>query len=173
MGKKKEPSVNDSLDLFKEIIKRAGLKDFTYIGTNMFCRTAKDINLSFHFDQPLWAIIIDDNDLKDKLKEVNITTVVGNRIATILEYCNDLKDGWVELDSQVLYDGGMIEISIDGFDYTIPINKTIFPIKFKKAEYNNFGYKVYLNNKVLSIKKTFDGTVPNASFTILRTFHFI
>lgn len=173
MGKKKEPSINDSLMLFKDVIKRAGLRSFQYVNCNVACFTSKDVKLCIHFDQPLWAIIMNDDELKDQFTEVNISKDGGQRVSDILDFCNDADGEWIELNGQDMYDGKIIDIKIRGLNYTIPINKTIFPVRFKKSEYNNFAYKVYLDKKILSIKKTFPGTVDNASFSIFRIFHFI
>lgn len=173
MGKKKEPSIIDSLNLFKDVMKRASILDYLYVNKNVFCITSKGMRVYIYFDQTLWNAIMDDEDLKSHFKEVDINKEEQRIVADRLSYFNDLENGWIEMDPEKVYKGETFKISIDGFSYDININKSIYPVRFKKAELNNFAYKVDMKHMILFIKKKFDGAVEDSSFTIMRGFNII
>lgn len=173
MGKKKEPSINDSLNLFKDVMKRSSILDYLYVNRNAFCINSKGMRIYLHIDQSLWNIIMEDDDLKTHFKELDITKEEQRIVANRLSYFEDLEEGWIEMDAEKLYQGEMFKIKIDGFSYDININKSIYPLRFKKAELNNFAYKLDMKNMILFIKKKFDGAVDDSSFTIMRGFNII
>lgn len=173
MGKKREPSINDSLTHFKDVMRRASLSNYQYVNHNVLCTTGKDVKLLIHFDQLLWNAIMDDEEIKDQFKELDISKENDRKVADQLKYLDEIEEGWIDINPELLYNGEMIQIKIDGFDYKIPINKTIYPIRFKKAEYNNFGYKIKKDPLILLVKKKFEGAVDDSSFTIMRGFNII
>ncbi len=175
MGKKKEPSINDSLITFKDVMKRMSVSDYFYVNHNVFCKTGKMNNIFMSIEDSLWDLIMQDEELKDKFKEVKIDTENGRLVSDALEYCNNTE--WISMDNDKMFNNETIKINgvpSERFKYSIDVNKSIFPIRLKKAEYNNFGYKVFSTKKnlVLVISKKFEG-VNNSSFSIMRIFYII
>ena len=173
MGKKKEPNLHDSLNLFKNVMKRSSILDYLYVNQNTFSINSKGMRVYMNIDQSLWNIIMEDEHLKSHFRELDLTKEEHRIISKRLNYFEDLEEGWIEMDADKVYQGEMFKIKIDGFSYDININKSIYPLRFKKAELNNFAYKLDLKNMMLFVKKKFEGAVDDSSFTIMRGFNII
>ena len=172
MAKKKEPSIADGVELFKDVMKRSTLTDFIYLNRILLGKTSKDANVLVIPDQTLWNALLEDEEFKTHISELDISDPEQFQMNEKFSYGNGIENsGWVEINAETMYAGEMVNITIDGFKYEIPVNKGLFPTKLKKAEYSNFAYKIYTDPKLaLALKKKFDGPVDDSSFTIMRAF---
>ena len=172
MARKKEPSVKDSLEVFQSVIDRIGGPKLIYQNRNILITSSKGINIGIIVDQTLWNEIWKDNLLAFRMTEFNINDPDANNLKERFSFLEEYKEEeFLPLDQVDLYNGKVIEIHHDEAAFDIMINKNLFPLRFKKAEFNNFGYQIKKRNYLaLSIKKTFVNKIPDTNFTIMRNF---
>lgn len=176
MAKKKEPSIDDAIKSFKDIMKRAELSKFIYENNKMISQNKAGKSILIIVNQPLWGKLIDDPDFKSNIKELDLNKESEIKLQSLFKYGGELDEGWLDIDIDVIYKGDIFEVNIDGFDYKLPIHRNLIPLKLRKAEYNNIKYKVFLNPNVLAIKKKFEfpvkekdtETINDYGFTIMR-----
>lgn len=177
MAKKKEPSLADSLNNFKDTMLRASLSDYVYVNKNLITVHPKGYSVIVIPDQDLWTTIIDDEEMKKDITEANLNNPDDSELADLIKYCNDLDSPlWIELDPEVLYKGKIIRVKVhDNFEYDIPINRDLLPLKLKKAEYNNISYRIFMDDEspVLCIRKKFEYPLENGGFAMIRVFSII
>lgn len=176
MAKKKVPSVDDAIKIFKDAMQRASLSDYLYVNKTLFSTNPKGNSIVIIPEQELWMKMIDDPDLKDHMKELNPEIPQDYEKLQLIQYTADLDaDTWIDVDTDVLFKGKLFRISVKGFEYELPINKGLLPLKLRKAEYNNISYRVFTKpNVVLSLKKRFDfPSVDECGFTMIRMFQVI
>lgn len=176
MAKKKIPSIDDALKIFKDAMQRASLSDYLYVDKTLHCKHPKDYTVLVIPDQALWLKILEDDELKDQLKEINITDPNQEEKIKNMRYVENLEDdGWIDIDSEILFKGKIFKVSSMGFDYEIPVSRALLPLKLKKAEYNNIKYRIFTSpDLILSIKKKFEfPAIPNCGFCMIRLFKII
>lgn len=176
MAKKKIPSTEDALKIFKDVMQRASLTSYQYVNNIMLSKNPDGNTIVIIPEQELWLKIIDDEEIKPVLKELDINDQRQSDKIQVLQYAKDLEcESWVDIDPEILFKGKIFKISLKGFDYEVPINKGLLPLKLRKAEYNNIKYRVFTKpNIVLSLKKSFDfPAIEHCGFTILRMFQVI
>ena len=174
MAAEKKSSVTDALAKFKEVMTKSNFTDFEYVNGMMFSENAKEVKVVIVPDRELWLAILDDPELKEHVKELDITKSRDCHINNKISYASDIVNGWVDLDSTKLYNGEALRISIDGFKYQIPISKVLFPMYMKKSDFNHLTYKVFMNPFVaLALKKTYESKVQGGSFSVMRVFQVI
>lgn len=171
MATKRKPSVTDGVQLFREIVNRSKLHQFRFVNRDLICRTNKDLKLLFHFDQTLWNALMED-EIAKSFTELDITKDDDRSSMEMTAY-TEKQNGWIDIAAEDMYSGKVLDIAIEGFDYQIQIGKSIFPIRFKKAEYNNFAYRVDYDPRRLTVRKIFPGTVEDSSFMVLRVFNVV
>ena len=164
MATKKIPSMEDSLNNFKSVMKRASLEEYLFMNTIMLSKNKKDQSILIVPEFELWNKITDDNELMEHIKEIDI----NNPDKDLFGYAEDLNNGWLNVDPMVIYNGSVFKITIDTFVYEFLINKNMIPLKLKKAEVNNISYKVFTTSHVLAVKKKFEFPVEGGSFSIIR-----
>lgn len=173
MAKKKEPSISDAVDLFRDIIKRARIESFVYNNRTLMSYNTKNYKSYLTLDQTIWNAIMDEKDIREKMEELDILKA-NAQDKMGFEYCSKPDEGFIEIDGQEFYDGKNLHIKIDGYEYDAMINKTIFPLRFKKAEFNNISYRVYADRyPVLVVKKKWEPIVPDTEIKILRMFQIL
>lgn len=174
MAKKKVPSVDDAITIFKNAMLRASLSDYLYVNNNLISSNDKGNTIIVIPDQTLWLRIIDDVDMKDHLSELDINKKGDREKMKLLQYAGDFdNDAWVEIDNDVLFSGKLFNINVEGLEYEVPINKGLIPLKLRKAEYNNIKYRIFPDS-ILSLKKRFDfPAIENCGFSIVRMFQLI
>lgn len=175
MARKKEPSVDDALNIFKDVMRRASLSNYLYVNKIMFAKNIQDKSIFIIPDQELWLKIIDDPDIKPNLKELDISNPNEASLKNLFSYLEYIDDpSWIDIDIETLFAGKIYKISIDEFEYQIPINKNLLPLKLKKAEYNKITYRIFKGSSlVLGLKKRFDFPIENCGFSIIRLFKII
>lgn len=172
MAGKKKPSPNEALDIFKDITDRASLKMFYYNNRQMISKNPKGSNIIIIPDIELWNMILES--FKDVIREIDMLDVDQSSMAELLKYTSDLSTNWLDLDTDNLYQGDVLKITIDGFNYELSINKGLIPLKLRKAEYNNISYKVFKDEGyLLGLKKRFDYPLEGYGFTLVRIFQII
>jgi hypothetical protein len=94
------------------------------------------------------------------------------RFNTFINYLET--DNILPLDSDAIYRGELIEIKIAGHELPITINKDSFPLKLKKSEFNNIGYRIYSSpDHIFSLSKKFESSLENHSFTMFKLFQIV
>lgn len=164
MAAKKIPSIDDALDNFKNVMKRASLEEYLYMDRIMLSKNKKDQSILIIPEFQLWNKITDDKELIEHIKGIDVNSPDKG----IFNYGEDLINGWLDIDPMVIYNGSVFKINIDSFVYEFLINKNMIPLKLRKAEVNNISYKVFVTTHVLAIKKKFEFPVEGGSFSIMR-----
>ncbi|MCM1215425.1 MAG: hypothetical protein NC548_13010 [Lachnospiraceae bacterium] len=173
MAKKKLPSIEDALELFKQVMTRSSLSNYVYVNNTMLTKSPKGYSVVIIPEQELWNKIIEDESLKSDMRELDEDNQNDAAQKELIVYGDQINDnGWIEADPNVLFAGKVFKIKIHGFEYEIPINRDLLPLKLRKAEYNNIAYRVFTApSVVLALKKKFDyKDVDGGGFTIMRLF---
>lgn len=171
MAKKKEPSIQDSIDMFKDIINRIGVETITHENRILLVKTNKNSTIMITPDQTLWNALSEDKDFIEKVNPID----VNDKFAlSIIGLANN--DNWIDINSDEFQSGKIINVSVEGYEYSIPICKDSLPLKLKKAEVSDIAYQIStitmptITNKVLMLRKYFEGCVPDTSFSIISLF---
>lgn len=172
MGKKKEPTLQDGLKIFKDVMTRASLSDYTYVNRVMLSKSPKGHTILIIPDVGLWNLILDDPDIRPHLRSLDINDANDRATQPLFAFGESI-DGpeWIDIDPEILRAGKVINITIDGFEYEPVISRECLPVKLRKAEYNEITYRVFLTpSYVLALKKHFSFQVEGGSFTMMRLF---
>lgn len=169
MAKKKEQGLADAVNIFEDAMQRASLTDYFHVDKTLISKSPKDYTVLIVVDQALWNGLIDNPEFKDKLR----STIDPDDIK-LCAYSRGLDDNaWVELNAEELYSGKVIKLSIDNLEYELSVNKALIPLKLKKSEFNNIGYRVFPDNMILALKKRFEYPIEDHGFTIIRIFQIV
>ena len=171
MAKASKPSLENAIILFQDVMQRALLSDYFHVNKTLLSKNPKGNTIVVSIDQDLWNGLIETTEFKDKIKEFDLTdsdNLVNIQKITYIENTDD----WLELDSDILYSGKVIKLTIEKLEYELNINKNVIPLKLKKAEFNNISYKVF-PDMTLAIRKRFVYPLDNCSFDIIRLFQII
>lgn len=172
MAKKKEPTVDDALKSFKDIMNRAELSKFIYVNNKMISQNKAGKSILIIVNQILWSKLIDDPEFKANIKELDLSKESESKLQPLFKYGDELEDGWINVDTDIIYKGDIFEVKINGFDYKLPIHRNLIPLKLRKAEYNNIKYKVFLNPNTLGIKKKFEFPIKEKDTDIINDYGF-
>ena len=174
MAKTKEPSVQDSLKTFNDVIKRIGVESMQMQDHNVLCTTNKKQNVLIRVDNELWNTIM-ESELKEKITEIDPCNKGLISLASIPSNDNGV---WIEINGEEFQSGKLIEINLDGYDYKISISKDNLILKLRKSELTDIAYQINtftmiesgVVNKILKLRKRFVGTVENSSFDVMTAF---
>lgn len=175
MAGKKVPSIQDGLKYYKELIKRATLENFRH-HENVLCGANKDKKMVIVIPEPtLWNAILEDEELKKHIDPLSEDNMIDMSLDGLVHITSDLtSQAWIDLDSNILYGGGMIELKIDKVEYEIPLTRECLPIKLRKNECNNLTYRIFLNPSLtIAVKKYFPFAVEGCGITMMRLFKII
>lgn len=164
MATKKIPSMEDALNIFKDVMNRASLKEFVYSNRVMISKNPKRQSVIIIPELGLWEKMTTDTEFMKNVKEIGI----NDPDKGLLLYGEKLDDGWMEVDTQTIMGGSVFKITVESLVYELLINKNMIPLKLKKSEANNISYKVFSSSSILALKKVFDSPVDGGSFTIMR-----
>ena len=168
MAKKRESGIEDAINIFEDVMHRALLSDYLNVNRTLLSKNPKDHSIIIPVDQTLWNGIMDKSEIKDHITEAkpedSKNAIYGGELNS---------KTWIELDVDDLYMGKIIKINIDDFDYPISVNKTLIPLKLKKAEFNNITYRVFPDDMVLALQKRFIYPLEDLSFSIIRIFNIV
>lgn len=173
MAGKKQPSIQDALKYFQEVMLRASLSNYTHVNRIMCSKNPKEKTILIIPEIGLWNSIL-DSEMKEKIKELDSKDKNYNETNNVIHYGETINDDWFDIDTETLYQGKIVKIKIDGYEYDFSINRDCLPLKLKKAEYNEIKYKVFtLPYHVLAIKKYFPFPISDYGFTMMRLFQII
>ena len=177
MAKKNQPSIEDAIKSFKEVMQRASLSNYYYVGNVIISKNNDGNTILVIPEQLLWDKLIEDETWKTEsnFREPDVTKPQEANLSSWAEYGKDLEADWFPIDIDAdLYTGKVFKIKINGYEYKISINRDLMPMKLKKTEYEGVSYKVFLKPlQVLAVKKKFEGVVDGGGFTIIRLFQII
>jgi hypothetical protein len=167
MGKKKLPSMEDSVKVFRTVMERMGITSFNHIN-RVLIGTVEDNTIFIVPDEALWDNITIDMELHE--------LPVDSDESKYIPYINDSED-WLPVETD-LYNGKILTIKFKNFEHQISVNKELLPLKLLKKEFDNIYYKIYYskNDKVsiiLGIKKRYEGVVDGSGFELIRLFFVI
>lgn len=175
MAKKKVPTIEDAIKSFNNIIERASLSNYYYVNKILLSKNQKGNSILIVPDETLWLKLIDDEEFKSAMKDIDLSNPEEYKLQQLFSYAESLDTGWTEIDAkEILFPGKVFKISLNGFDYEVPINRDFLPLKLRKAEYCDISYKIFTTPQlVLSLKKRFDSPVEDGGFTMIRLFQVI
>lgn len=179
MAGKKVPSMEDQIKIFKNVIFRASGKPISEIKfyfinriliTNIEIKNKK-YYLIFNIELDLWKEISQDDEIH--MSELDIKNIdnkdIIRKISIII---NTNPDSWISIDAVDIYNGKVIKIRPDNYEYDISINKNLLPLKMKKSEYTDISYTIFNNgiSLIFALKKEFKYPLENSGFSIMRLF---
>jgi hypothetical protein len=167
MGKKKLPSMEDNVKVFKTVMERMGIASFNHIN-RILIGTVESNTIFIVPDEALWDNLIVDMELHE--------LPVDSDESRYIQYIDDSED-WLPIETD-LYNGKILTIKFKDFEHHISVNKELLPLKLLKKEFNNIYYKMYYSNSkqvsiILGIKKRYEGTVDGGGFELTRLFFVI
>ena len=174
MARKKEPSAEDAIKYFKEIMHRAELYDYSYVSG---CFISKNKNGSRIFivpDEQLAAAIYDDVDLKDHIQELDTSTSDNVDLVSLINQIRNLdSEAWIAADNEVLFKGKLLKVYLDKYEYDISIHKALIPLKLKKSEYTDIYYRIISDPYSLVLNKRFPPMIEGYGFNLLRVYQIV
>lgn len=172
---KKEPTVEDSVAMFMDVIERCQFKSMLRENRVLYGKNAKKKSALLIPDQTLWNHLIENQDIAEMVRELNPKVETDRLILRWMSYANDMNNDWIAITDEEMTTDGRVYLKIKGYDYANEINKTIWPLRFRKAEVNNFSYKVFPAKPldIFAIRKKFESPVEDASFYIMRLFQML
>lgn len=176
MAQKKQPTIDDGLNNFKDVMRRASLSDYFYVNRVLLSIDNAGRTILVIPEDPLWEAIIKDDELKSHIRELDLNNPVEYELQKKFEYVNELNQGgWIDVDLESFYKGAVIKVSIDGFSYSVQWTKEHLPVKMKKAEYKEIQYKVILKPSLcLGIKNKFETKdVDGGGFTMMNFYQIV
>lgn len=173
---KKETTISDAVAEFISIMDRCQFISFKYENRIIYTTNPKKKNTNTVFipDEALWLALTENENFMKKCKELDPTNANDRIILERLSFTKDMDTNWIEIDNNSMANDDRIYIKLDGFEYKIEINKTIWPLRFKKNEFGNFSYRIF--NKpfpAFAIRKKFISNIEGGSFYMLRIFQII
>lgn len=173
MAGKKVPTFNDAIKYFKEVMQRASLSDYFYVGNIIISKNNKNNHVILELDEPLLIHLInEDEDMKGHMYKLDINE---DSVMSMIyeEYKKIDNKKWIELNSEEIYNGNLIKVG-DGInlEYEIMIGKSLLPLKLKKAEFNQISYQFISDKDLfeLFLIKRFSPIVEGTEFSITRLF---
>ena len=173
MAKKTNPCLEDSINIFQDAMQRASLSNYLHVNRTLLSKNNNDNSVIINIDPILWNSIIELPEFKDNIKELDITKAEDSSLIELCSYCDSSSDSWVELNSDELYAGKILKISIQNLEYELTISKALIPLKLKKAEFNNISYRIIPDKMILALKKRFEYPLEEYGFDIIRIFQIV
>lgn len=171
---KKEPTIEDAVNNFFDVIGRCGFSVFRRYDRVLHSKSKKNTGTFFIVEQNLWNVVSEDQDFNEITREFNPLIDADRLILDKMIFTNDMVEGWVPIPDDDMASDKRIFIKLDNFEYEIEINKTLWPIRFRKAENNNFSYKIFkVPFNAFAIRKKFEGVGDETSFYMMRVFRII
>ena len=172
MAEKKKPTAEDELMKFKDILKRSKITNLAYLNNTMISLNTDTISTILIPDSDLWNLIINDNELKDHIVEYDQNVHETDMRDKFVYGSNLDNEIWISIDPEVILNGSLMNINVSGFSYNIPINKGLFPLKFRKAECNSFMYRVtkHKENTILILRKLFESKVEKCNLNMITIY---
>ena len=173
MAKTKEPTVKDSVLIFKDVLTRSKMSPLIYQNHVIYSLHKEGYSVLTVVEDELWNWASQDPDIRGKL--VPADPHKNHEILQKFIYAEGMdSDNWISLDPDKMYSGELIQLKIDGFEYDIPVNVKVFPLKLRKNEFSGFAYRVTKMDKfTLSIRKKFETPIPGTSFYMVIPFQII
>ena len=173
MAKTKEPTIKDSVLIFKDILQRSKMSPMIYQNRIIYSKHKDGHTVLTVAEPELWSWAIMDNDIRDMLTQHDITK--QPELISKFNYGEGMDyNDWLPIDPDKMYSGDLIQLKIDGFEYDIPINVKVFPLKLRKNEFNGFSYRITTTDKiVLSIRKKFETPIIGTGFYMVTPFQVI
>ena len=179
MAGKKIPSVEDQVKIFKDVITRTSGKPITDIKfvhvnkTALFSITIKNktYGLFMNIDQGLWIKLLDDPEIN--MTELDISNPDNSLVSSKISMVTNIDPNkWIAVNGTELFNGMIIKIRPDQYDYDISLNKNLLPVKLKKSEYTDIGYTVFENGVsfIVAFKKEFKFQIEDCGFSLIRLF---
>lgn len=171
---KKEPTIQDAVDIFMTVLTRIKATGFRRNNRVLYVDSDKCNNILLIPDVGLWNVLSEDQDINEMTRELNPAVDTDKYRIQMTSIGDKMDEEWMPIDDAKMSSGEIIYIKMDGFDYDIEINNTIFPLRFKKAEFGDFSYRIF-NEPFHSfvIRKKFVSPINDASFYIVRVFRII
>ena len=172
MAKKREPNIEDAINIFFNAMQRASLSDYLHVNKTLLSKSPKGYSVLILIDQTLWNALLENEEFKNHLKEFN-SFGSESEDNKIFSYGTNLTDAWIDLDIDSLYTGKVVKININGLEYDAEVHKNLIPLKLKKSEFNNIQYQVLTDSMTLILRKRFEYSLEDHGFTIIRAFQII
>lgn len=178
MASQRKPTVEQITKTFKDIITRTSGKEISdvqfkflnHIVITVIQIKTKSFMLIIDINNGLWDQLIDDGTITMMEMDSNDDKSLIDIVNT---YNSISSTSWIELNSETLYNGGVIKIRPDDYEYDLALNKSLLPLKMRKSEFNNMQYALMKNSVslIFTVKKKFEfEDLPDYGFSISRIF---
>ncbi len=172
---KKEPTIDDALTMFMDVLNRSQVVSMKYENNILYTKNEKSSSpMVLIVDHTLWVKLMENEKFSSMISELSPLDENDRVTLDRINLVKDMDSGWLEISADSMQNDDRIFINLDGFEYQIEINKTIWPLRFKKAEFTNFSYQIFPKPyNTFVIRKKFDGPVDDSSFYLMRLFQII
>ncbi len=174
MAKTKEPTIKDSLLIFKDVLKRSKISNLVYQKNVIMGKHKDGYTVFFIVEEDLWILASQDGDIMNNM--VALDTEKYPHIVKKFLLAEGMNiDEWIGIDPDQMYSGELVHITIDNLDYDIPINVKVFPLKLRKTEFTGFAYRITTtaDARVITIRKKFETPIPDTGFYIAVPFQIV
>ena len=104
MAKKKLPSIEDALESFRNVMTRSSLSSYVYVDSKLLSKSPKGYSILIIPDQELWNQILNDEEFKSNMTELNPEDPDTEAQKELFIYGEDpTSDGWIEADPEILF----------------------------------------------------------------------
>lgn len=159
MAGKKVYGVENAVAEFKSVMGRSALDQFYYVNNTLVAKSPKGYRVAIIPDQELWLRLINDEEFKKQITELQPTDALYEETKNIFLCANEVNgEGWIEVPLEDFFAGKVIKIEFPDpkFLYSLSINKDCFPLKLRKSEQNQVSYRPFLKpENILAVKKRF------------------
>lgn len=171
MGKKKEITPQMAVSQWKEIVERSELSNL---------RNTNGVIIGINTAGKLVILVPDDQLLQLLLAETEDQLILYDRDDSLtvdylpwFDYGLQVNEsGWLDYDGQKLFDGEAIVINLGEDRPKNYLSKDSLPLKLKKAEFTDIAYRVFMDEKILAIKKRFE-LLPEYGFVVVKLYKII
>lgn len=187
MAKKKIPTLDDAIKAFKDVTTRASLSSYYHVNQILLSNNADGNKILVIPDGALMGGLTEDPEIKMEALDIGIPEQY--ELNKWFKYGKDLEsEGWLPIDvTEELFSGKIFKVKIAQYEYSVPINRELLPLKLKKAEYDGISYRIFGTYKnigggvvaaepiIMGIKKRFEGPaeVNDAGFSMIRLFQVV
>lgn len=167
MAAKKIKSDQDAIKYFDGVVTRSSASGYIYVNNIALFKTKDDKSMLIVPEDKLWNEIV---SRPDYIREIDLNNKEESDFRGIFKFADDLNEGWIDLDTNILSAGKVMKISYKSIEYEIPINKDLLPLRLTKDEWNNVTYRIFIDPLTLVIRKKFETGIEGFDFNMLMCY---
>lgn len=170
---KKEPTIEDAASTFLDVVKRCQFDNFVRNDRMLYTNNKKNMKTFILVEEKLWQTLSEDQEFIESTRELSPTVSIDRFIINNMSLLNN-NNIWIDIDDEKMANSDKIEVNLEGFQYAIEFNKSIWPLRFKKSEFGYFSYAIITKPfYAFVIRKKVETNIEDGSFYLMRMFSVI